>query len=131
MELSDYIRNGKPTDGLKLARQQIEQWLNATGDDHGIDLASWPDEVVANLDMNLRTWLADEAGSCEDPYDVQSDYGYSNRYSCITSRRHEYLRQMLFDRAKDQLQPVTINGKSYSISAARDYLDARENARAS
>lgn len=119
-----YIRDGKPTRMLIDVRRNIEKWQATLNDP--VDISDWPDEVIANLDMAIRDRLAMATRSVADVFEV-----VGMNWSCIPAWKHRSIRQSLFDRAKAELQPVHINGKSYSISAARDLLDARENARAS
>lgn len=126
MNRDDYIRNGKPTTHLKLARQQLEEFLEWHGDGNGgeINVSDWPDDVIADLVIDVREWLADEARTCDNPFSVAS---LKYDYSCITRQRHLAIIERFLNRYREQVEPIIINGKSYTIAAARDYLDALEN----
>lgn len=115
-----YIRDGKPTRELQAVRRHIESWQATLP--HPVDISSWPDEVIANLDMAVRHRLASAMRTVANPFDVSDD-----RYSLITSQVHRDILLRLFARAKMDVAPIDINGKSYTLSAARDVLDAVEN----
>lgn len=122
MMMGLYIRDdGTPTRELESARRNIKAWQATLP--RPVDISDWPNEAIATLDMAVRYSLARLPRICGNPFAVAP----GGLYSCISALDHRYILQSEFEKVRSSVAPVVIDGKSYTLAAARDLLDAREN----